>query len=246
MKNEKEILDYIKLNTSIRVKDISQKFFMSESTVRRKLTDLENKGLIVRTHGGAEISDSNNTTFNFTLRIHQNALEKKLIALKAIKLINEGDVIFLDGSTSTYFLAEYLSGFKNIKVITNGIDTLSFLAKKGVNALSTGGEVSKENTSVLIGIKTIDFIKSYNANICFFSCQSLDKDGTVSDCYQEENYVRREMIAHSDKSYFLCDSTKLDRKSPYILCNVKDTAGIIADKPLDGYFGNKKNFEVVI
>ena len=128
MKNEDAVISLIKDRETVSVAELSAALDVSESTVRRKLAELEGKGLISRTHGGARMIDTNNSSFTFSLRIHKNAFEKKLIALKAVKLIKEGDVIFLDGSTSTYFLAEYLNEFKNVTVITNGIDTLSFLA----------------------------------------------------------------------------------------------------------------------
>ena len=245
MKNEDNVLNYLKEKQKSSVSELCKSLNLSQSTVRRKLTELENKGLIKRTHGGAQIIDANNTFFNFSLRIHQNIFEKKVIALKAIKLIKEGDVIFLDGSTSTYFLAEYLNEFKNITVITNGIDTLSFLAKKGVSAISTGGIVSKENTSVLVGSSAIEFVKTVNANLCFFSCQSLNCDGEISDCYLEENYVRKEMIKRARKSVLLCDSTKTERESPYYLCNAQEIDYVITDKDLNGYLKNADKYNII-
>ena len=235
MKNEESILNYVKEKEKVSVAEICKNLDVSESTARRKLSDLAKKGLIRRTHGGAQIIDTNNSVFNFSLRIHKNIFEKRIIALKAANLIKEGDVVFLDGSTSTYFLAEYLNEIKNITVITNGIDTLSLLAKKGVKAVSTGGKVSEENTSVLVGNYAVDFVKTVNANICFFSCQSLGKNGEISDCYIEENHVRKAMIAQSQKTVLLCDSTKLNRTSPYKLCNARDIDYIVTDKPLDDY-----------
>lgn len=246
MKNEQKILNYIKEKEFAEVSELSKTFGASESTIRRKLSALEKKGLIKRTHGGANIVDTVNSTFNFTLRIHKNAFEKRMIALRALKLIKEGDVIFLDCSTTTYFLAEYLNEFKNVKVITNSIDTLNCLAKKNVQAISTGGTVSKENNSALIGNAVIDFIRKFNANVCFFSCQSLSRDGTISDCYLDENYIRAAMIEHSEKSVFLCDSTKADKSSPYVLCNAKNIDVIVADKALDDYLDESVRDKITV
>ena len=130
-----EILKLLESKEYISVEEITKTLYVSPSSVRRSLRVLEEKGLIKRTHGGATIIDANNLTPSFTFRTHQNVFEKKLIALKAIKLIKEGDVIFLDGSTSTFFMIEYLSEFNNIRVITNGIDTLSLLSKNIIRSL---------------------------------------------------------------------------------------------------------------
>ena len=107
---EKEILSFIQSKQYVSVEDVAKSLYISPSTVRRKLTRLQEKGLITRTRGGAKMNDSSNFLPSFSFRTHQNSLEKKKIALTATKLIKNGDVIFLDASTSAFFIAEYLSG----------------------------------------------------------------------------------------------------------------------------------------
>ena len=148
---EKEILELLQNNQYATIDELAEKLYVSPSTIRRKLNSLKQKGLVTRTHGGAQLNDDNNFFPSFTFRVHQNSFEKKKIALAAIKLIKNGDLIFLDGTTSAFFIADYLSEFKNIRVITNGIDTLSVLAKNNVAAYSTGGYVPDVNRSVLVG-----------------------------------------------------------------------------------------------
>ena len=126
---EKEILDILQNNQYASIDALAQALFVSPSTIRRKLNALQQKGLITRTHGGAQINDEKNFFPSFTFRVHQNSFEKKKMALAAMKLIENGNLIFLDGTTSAFFIAEYLSEFKNLRVITNGVDTLSLLAK---------------------------------------------------------------------------------------------------------------------
>ena len=121
---EKEIIDAISNAKEIKVEDLANILGVSPSTVRRKLTELQSRGLVVRTRGGATLNDEKNYFPKFSFRAHENSFEKKKIALSAIKLIKNGDVIFIDGSTSAFYVAEYLSEFKNIKVFTNGIDTI--------------------------------------------------------------------------------------------------------------------------
>lgn len=244
-KKENEIIDLLKEKMYITVSSLAKTLNVSPSTIRRELTLLEKKGLVVRTHGGVKLAESNNYTPNFSLRVHQNVLEKKIIDLKAIKLIKDGDVVFLDGSTSAYFMAEYLSEFSNLTVITNGIDTLSLLAHKNVNAYSTGGIISKENSSVLVGEHAIEFVKGVHANIAFFSCQALNKNGNIYDCYLQENYVRKEMMKNSDKTVFLCDSNKIDKISSYYLCNVNDVDVLITDKNVSNFFDNEVKTEII-
>ena len=110
--------------------ELAKQFAVSPSSIRRKLTELEKDGLVVRTHGGVKSINDDESGMSFFTRKHTNALEKRLIAIKALKIVHDGDMIFLDSSSTSYFLAEYLSEFPNVTVVTNGVDTLAALAAK--------------------------------------------------------------------------------------------------------------------
>lgn len=242
---EKEILSLIQEKQFASVDDVSSTLFISPSTVRRKLNKLQDKGLIIRTRGGAKINDASNFSPSFSFRTHQNSLEKKKIAISATQLIKNGDVIFLDGSTSAFFIAEYLSGFKDIKVITNGIDTLSLLAKNGIVAYSTGGIIPKSNKSVLVGEHAITMVEKYHADVAFFSAASVTNDGKIYDIFEEENSVRLAMLKNSTKKVFLSDSTKFGKISPYYICMVNDIDYIVSDKDISDFFITDKIPEIV-
>ena len=231
-KQEKLILEYLTEHQFATVETLSQILFVSQSTIRRKLSQMQQQGLVSRTHGGVKIHDGNNFSPSFSYRYHQNAVEKKKIALSAIKLIKEGDLIFLDGTTTAYFVAQYLAEFKNIRVITNGIDTLSLLSRSGVCAYSTGGMVEAENRSVLVGRYAEDTVKNFHADIVFFSAQSVGKDGKVYDCFEEENFIRKAMIQNAKTKVFLVDGTKFNKTSSYRLCTLSDCDYIVTDSPL--------------
>lgn len=233
---DKEILKYIQEKQFASVLQIASDLYVSPSTVRRKLTKLQQSGLITRTRGGAKINDSSNLLPSFSFRTHQNSLEKKKIAMLATKLIKNGDVIFLDGSTSSFFIAEYLSGFKDIKVITNGLDTLSLLAKNGIDAYSTGGWLLKSSNSALVGEHATNMISRFHADITFFSAASVTKDGRIYDIFEEENPVRLAMFKNSSKIVFLSDSTKYGKVSPYYICNVSEVDYVVSDIDISSKF----------
>lgn len=233
---EVEILSVLQEKKHAGVEELAAAIYASPSTVRRKLDALQRKGLVVRTHGGAEICDGNSFQPSFTFRAHQNSLQKKRNALAAIRLISNGDVIFLDGSTSVFFLAEYLSEFEGIRVVTNGIDTLSVLSKNGVTAYSTGGMISPENRSVLVGHFAADTIDSMYADVAFFSASAVGRDGVISDCFEEENLLRLRMLKNAAKKVFVCDGTKLGKRSAFRLCSVEDVDYIVTDVDAREYF----------
>lgn len=232
---ERELLSLLKEKEYATIDELATAIYVSPSTVRRRLTALEKKGLLTRTHGGAQLSSSGNFP-SFSFRSKQNIEGKKRIALSALKLIKNGDVIFLDGSTSAFFIAEYLKEFNGIKVVTNGIDTLSLLSKNGVDAYSTGGKISEQNRSVLIGGYAENVINNLHADVAFFSAQSVQANGEVYDCFEEENLLRKRMMAQSEKRVLLCDNTKLNRTSRFRLCDVSGVDYIVAEQNLLEYF----------
>ncbi len=232
MKNSYQttLLKILQEKQNATIDELAALTFVSTSTIRRNLTEMQKTGLITRTHGGAKINNDNNFFPSFTFRSHQNSFEKKKIALAAIKLIKNGSLIFLDGSTSAFFIAEYLSNFENIKVVTNGIDTLSMLSKNNVEAYSTGGYISPVNRSVLVGHYAEEMIQSLHADFTFFSAQSVNPQGEIYDCFEEENVLRKCMMANSTTSVLLCDSTKFNQMSPYRLCSLSDIDYVVSEQ----------------
>ncbi len=233
---EKEILSLIEKKQEAKVEEIAKELFMSVSTVRRKLNALEGKGLVKRHHGKAVISNANNLSPSFTFRSHQNVLEKKKMGLFALELIKDGDVIFLDGSTSAFYVATQLREKKNVTVITNGIDTLSVLSELGIKAYSTGGEISEDNKSVLVGEYAEQTAKNFHADIFFFSVASAYPNGEIYDCFIKENFLRKTMMENSKKSVLLLDSAKFNSKFPYRLCNVNEIDYVITETNAHTYF----------
>ena len=161
------------------------------------------------------------------------------MALKAARFIKDGDLIFLDGSTSAFFIAETLTGFKNIRVLTNGIDTLSLLSQKGIQAYSTGGKISQTNRSVLVGQTAVSAVKKFYADVCFFSAQAVLKNGEIYDCFDEEIDLRQTMLEQSNLKVFLCDDTKFGTTSRYRLCSVADVNYLVTNVNARDYFDGK-------
>lgn len=238
---EKQILEILQTQEYATVLELASILSTSTSTIRRMLEALQSKGLVTRTHGGVKLNGENAFSPSFSFRIHQNSFEKKKMALAAIKLIKSGDVIFIDGSTSAFYIADYLKEFQNIRVITNGIDTLSLLSKNNILAYSTGGQISSENPSVLVGRYAEDLIGNFHADIAFFSAQSMDSNGEIYDCFEDENFLRRAMIKNAKVKVFLCDATKIGKTSPYHLCSAKDVDYIVSNQPLPDFVPIEKS-----
>ncbi len=211
------------------VKELSEKLFISEPTVRRDIISLKKKDLIT-SHRGIVSLKSKYADQRIPLFIRNEEYNdaKKEIAIKAISYIKDGDVIMLDASTTAYHLLPHLTAFKNILVITNGAKTAIDAAAMGIKTICTGGEMLLESFSY-IGTDAETILRNYNADVAFFSCRGLSEEGIITDNSIPENSIRRIMIKNSKKSYLLCDKSKFGKKYLNTLCYKDDIDGIISD-----------------
>ena len=235
MSNERDkiILELLLKKKKVTVKELAGTLYVSEPSVRRDLARLENQNLIKRIHGGAMIEETaiSKNKIPFKVRELEESSAKIIIAKEAAKLIEDGNVIFLDSSTSAYNLIPFLEGKMNLTVVTNGVRALEKLAEFGINTISTGGALDASCMS-LVGEEAYKTIEAINADICFFSCRGLDGDGNMTDIFPAENYVRMKMIKQSRKAYLLCGGDKFEKKYFHNLGNLKDVDGIISDREL--------------
>ncbi len=229
---QKRIIDELKKNPNISVKELSEKLFVSEPTVRRDFTELHNRGIITKIYGGAIL----NTTaayreIPFFLRENEQSLTKSEMGRRAAAMVEDGMVVMLDGSTSAYHIVPYLSRLKNLTVITSGAKTAVALAESNIRTFCTGGQMIIHSYSY-IGKQAEDFIRNINADILFFSCHGLDIRGKMTDNAIEEVNIRKVMLEHSAKKILLCDSSKFGKTYFYNMGSIADIDGIVSDATL--------------
>lgn len=227
---DKAILELLLKEKQVTVKQLASYLYISEPSIRRDLVRLEKQRLIKRIHGGAMIEEDaiSKTKIPFTIRELEQSTAKITIAKKAIDLVSDNDVIFLDASTSAFNLIQFLSTKKNITVVTNGVKALTKLAEYDINTISTGGNLIA-SCQALVGDDAYRIIESINANIAFFSCRGLSSDGYLTDIAPYENHVRKKMIQQAKRSYLLCASDKFGKQYFHNLCHKDEIDGIISD-----------------
>ena len=114
---QQRIIELLHEYGAVSVSKLSSEFGVAEETVRRDLEKLEKQEKLLRTHGGAVPVDDNKHEPSIDKRKKLNVEEKQSVARAAAELVVPGDTIFLDASTTTFFLARELKGMKNITVI---------------------------------------------------------------------------------------------------------------------------------
>ncbi|MBE6701225.1 MAG: DeoR/GlpR transcriptional regulator [Ruminococcaceae bacterium] len=212
------------------VKELSQKLFISEPTVRRDIILLLEKNLVTRKRGIITLkTNPPDQRIPLFIRHFEQNQSKQIIAQKASLHIKDGYVIMLDASTTAFHLLPHLTQFKNILVITNGGKTALESASLGIKTICTGGEMTLESFSY-VGSDAEKTLMRYNADVAFFSCRGVSDDGIVSDNSILENSMRRIMIKNSKKSYLLCDTSKFGKIYLNTLCHSDEIEKIISNK----------------
>lgn len=230
---EKEIIKILLAEEQVTVAYLADKLYASRPSIRRDLANLEKMQLIHRTHGGAVLNNSSmaDSKIPFILRELEHGTAKSKMGRAAAELVNDGDVILLDASTSAYNIIPFLANKKNLTVITSGLKLMQSAGEHGIKVLATGGELITSCMS-LVGPEAYSIIERYTANLLFFSCRGLTVDGCATDFSVEENWVRRIMLRHAEKRVLLCDSSKIGKSYVNAICTVRDIDYIISEKPL--------------
>lgn len=209
----REIIQLMNQNKSVSVKALSNKFFVSEATIRRDLDKLEKQGVIKKTYGGAVLLEGLDTEIPLYVREGEQRTEKEDIGRLAARLVKDNDILIMDSSSTTAKMVPNLRSKQNLTVITNGAKTAIELGEfLHTQVYCTGGNL-RENSLSYIGDDARERIERYYVDTAFFSCRSLSLDNGFYDSNTSEATLRRTMMQHSRKSVLLCDHTKFDRHS---------------------------------
>ncbi len=221
-----KILEILEEKSYISAVELSEKLYVSMPTIRRDLAELQNRDLIVRSHGGAKKIQSEHTVAPLNFRKTLNSSEKRRLCYEASQLVMDNDVVFIDGSSTTLQMADFLDSKKNITVITNGIMLATLLVNKGIKTYCTGGEISK-NSLAHYGSFSEEFIQRFNIDILFFSCHGISEKGILTDPSLPETHIRKIAINQSKKKVFLCGKSKFSLSAPYNLIPIQELDYII-------------------
>ena len=200
MVNERQnkILKLLEETGSVTLHELVKVCDVSEATIRRDLTTLEEKNLLYRTHGGA-------------MKRSEYLVEKKETA-KYIdqNIIQSGQTIYLDAGTTTYELIDYLRD-KRITVVTNSTYHLPKLINNKIHTIILGGTL-KHSTQAVVGPAAIEQLKNYSFDMCFIGCNGVDENFGITTADEGEAFIKNLAIQNSKKKYVLADKTKFGHR----------------------------------
>ena len=226
LERQEQIIRILEEKKSISVQKLSELLFVSQPTVRRDLDILARQGKVQRTHGGVVLRKASDTEIPLMFREDQNNAAKAAIAQKAALLIHDGDVIFLDASSTVSYLVPHLKKFRDLLVVTNSPKTSMRLGEENIKNYCTGGLLLAHSIAY-VGSETEKFISGINADVFFFSSRGYTEDGRITDSSESEVAAKKAMLQNAQKSYYLCDTSKRGKKFAFNVCSTKELAGII-------------------
>lgn len=217
------IFEIIKENKYITVETLVNRLHYSPATIRRDLTHLAKLGLVVKSYGGVSINEQKRPSI---IREHENTADKIKLCNSAQSLINDGDAVFVDGTTTTFFLHELLSKKKQLTVVTTNLKLAMTLGESDVKCYVTGGKVHDAN--FLEGMHCSDLLKKMRFDVAFFSCGIISPDGEV---YIYEGFYNfyDTVMERCKKNVLLCDAHKFSDKMKFIYCDLSKFNAVISN-----------------
>ncbi|WKV52738.1 DeoR/GlpR family DNA-binding transcription regulator [Dickeya fangzhongdai] len=244
IERQQRIVEQITVHGRVLVSELVRLCQVSQETIRRDLSLLEKKGVLLRSHGGAVIaqrsqgnvpnitSGHSEQEATFRQRMNENVSQKMQMAKRALDFISPGDCILLDSSTTCWFLARQLPDIE-LTVLTNSLRTVQTLAPKGnIRTICLGGEYF-DRYEDFSGVVAEQPLKEFLINKIFFSCSSLGNDGYLREGNENSAHLKQQMLLASERKYLLMDASKFSHPSFARICHYRDVDFLITDSLKD-------------
>ncbi len=228
---QNRITDRLRSEPFLGVQELCGFLGISEATARRDLAELEAKGLLRRTHGGAVPVTQVTVDFSNAERMERHAVEKQRIALVAAALVKDGDVVFLDAGTTTLKVAQALSEREDLTVITNSTDICNHFASARVARLYVVGGEYSDLTHGFFGALTVDAIRRFSVDKAFLSVGAIDMERrTICISLPELAQTQRAMIEIAHQSIVVADHSKFERSALSVTASLDEVDHLITDE----------------
>lgn len=236
LERQKLIVDKLKADGAVWVSKLSTEIGVTEETIRRDLEKLEKQELLLRTHGGAVPLNENNHEYSLEKRKNEKTDVKQCLAKEAVKHIVPGDTIFLDASTTIFYIAKELKSFKNITIITNSLRILNELTGEAdLKVMAIGGYLS-HNQSLVGSMAEQEVENRFFANKMFFSSRGVTAEAGILESNEQECAIKQRMIKNSTSKFFICDKSKIGRVGFAKLTPLSEIDYMITEAGLDEDF----------
>jgi DeoR/GlpR family transcriptional regulator of sugar metabolism len=216
---------------SVTVAEVEASFGVSPMTARRDLDELERSGVLRRTHGGAVLPTTAAHEDSFARRLDVSTEAKRRLAEEAVALMAPGETVFLDSSTTSYFVARRVveTGLATT-ILTNSLPVMELVFNDGgpnVELIGVGGTLRRLTRS-FVGPFAVRTVQGHFADRLFLSVKGLTETGMMTDADALEAEVKRTMIAQAGDATLLVDRSKVLVRGLSVVASVAELAGVLA------------------
>lgn len=229
-----QIIQILKEEGRVRVKDLSSQFGMSEDAIRKDLQALEKEGVIERTYGGGILKTLPVEIQSIDARRSKLSAEQRIIAKKAMKMIEPNDVIFIDISSTTLALAEELVQTQMpLTVVTNDLEILYRLCRNPHLRMVCPGGVYNHDEGGFTGTETMENLTRIRVNKIFMSTCGIPADLGVMTYNIDDGNTKRVLMSIAHKKILLVETKKFHSSGLYQFANLEDFDCMIIEKELE-------------
>jgi DeoR/GlpR family transcriptional regulator of sugar metabolism len=218
-----EIMEVLKKDTAINVSDLARLLHVSESTIRRDLDELEVKGLVRRIFGGAVLNTEVVPEPSFQTRQITHQSEKEAIGKAAAAWVRDGDVLFIDGGTTTPCIISHLLDHKDLTIITCGINVVTAIptSHPGINVILVGGALHLETQSIT-GPMALESLRIYGlrCNKAIIACTAVSAERGATNRTLERIPLKRMAMEISHHTAVVADGSKVGKGALGIICPI--------------------------
>ncbi|MGA2924599.1 MAG: DeoR/GlpR family DNA-binding transcription regulator [Solirubrobacteraceae bacterium] len=216
---------------AVTIAELERRFDISAMTARRDLDELERQGVAQRTHGGAVAPSVSTHEDSFARRVEIAADAKAALARAAVEMLAAGETVFLDSSTSAYYVARRIvEAGVGVTAITNSVPIMNLIATSSVPKLSlvgVGGRL-RELTRSFVGPFAVQTVVGHFADRAFFSVKGITSNGVMTDPDDLEAEVKRSMLAQAERTVLLIDGSKLAVRGVCVIGRVGELSDVLA------------------
>jgi DeoR/GlpR family transcriptional regulator of sugar metabolism len=229
------IIEKLKTQSSITVKELRRAFDMSEVTVRKLLTQMEQEGLLKRSWGGAVRISNAAHELPYEDKENKCLTEKRAIAQAAYDLIKDGETIYIDCGTTSFELVKLVvAGRKRLIVCTNAFNILAELRKvPEIKSIMIGGELRPAIYSC-VGPMAVEMMKMIVVDRAFITGDHFTLDHGFSVSTLQDAELKSAVFKAAKRNYFIMDSSKYGDDSMAIISGVSAGHTLITDWQLPG------------
>ena len=226
-----KILEILDEKRTVTVKELSDIFGVSEDTIRQDLKVLEEQRLLRRIYGGATRTKRGVVELPFTLREMTNREIKEAIGREAAKLIEDGDSVIFDASTTALQVARNINSELHVTILTSSLDIcINLASNRNFNIIATGGTLHPPSFS-FVGPQAENAVLNYHADKLFIGTKAISVDkGYIADTFELEAHLKKVMIGSAQEVILVAESRKFEEVAFFRVCKLDCISKIVTDR----------------